>query len=128
MNRTLALVVAATSGFIALSYYLAEIPFVTQLLLIEPFKLDLTVTTALLTLAGYSLNDTIVIFDRIRENLPRMNRPLVEVVDHSVNQTLGRTLLTSLTVFLTSVIIFALNYGRGTEGVPTGPQIRRRSN
>ncbi|MFO0984088.1 MAG: protein translocase subunit SecD [Planctomycetota bacterium] len=76
-------------------------------------EFDLTTVAVLLTIVGYSINDTIVVFDRIRENLPRMNRPFTEVVDISVNQTLSRTLLTSLTVFLTSLVIFVLNYGKG---------------
>jgi preprotein translocase SecF subunit len=85
-------------------------------------EFDLTTVAVLLTIVGYSINDTIVIFDRIRENLPRMNKSLTEVVDISVNQTLSRTLLTSLTVFLTSAVIFVLNYGKGNvlEGFSFG--------
>ena len=62
-------------------------------------QIDMTVVAALLTIAGFSINDTIVIYDRVRENM-RLNRKLglAEVINLSVNETLGRTLLTSLTV------------------------------
>jgi preprotein translocase SecF subunit len=65
-----------------------------------------------MTIIGYSLNDTIVVFDRIRENLPRINRPFTEVVNLSINQTLSRTILTSLTTLLVLAVLFALNYGQ----------------
>jgi len=70
-------------------------------------EIDLTVIAALLTLVGYSMNDTIVIFDRIRENL-RLNRrePLYEVINRSVNQTLSRTIMTSGLTFLTVLALF----------------------
>ena len=70
-------------------------------------EIDLTVIAALLTLVGYSMNDTIVIFDRIRENL-RMNRrePLYGVINRSVNQTLSRTIMTSGLTFLTVLALF----------------------
>jgi preprotein translocase subunit SecF len=70
-------------------------------------EITLTVIAALLTLVGYSMNDTIVIFDRIRENL-RLNRreKLVDVINRSVNQTLSRTVMTSGLTFLTVVALF----------------------
>ena len=70
-------------------------------------EITLTVIAALLTLVGYSMNDTIVIFDRIRENL-RLNRRerLVDVINRSVNQTLSRTVMTSGLTFLTVVALF----------------------
>ena len=70
-------------------------------------EISLTVIAALLTLVGYSMNDTIVIFDRIRENLG-MNRreSLVDVINRSVNQTLSRTVMTSGLTFLTAVALF----------------------
>ena len=95
-------------GFVAMSYYLAEIPFVTQLLLIEPFKLDLTVVTALLTVAGYSINDTIVIFDRIREVRGKSPHVTEEMVNLSVNQTLSRTLLTGVATLLVILTLYIL--------------------
>ena len=75
-------------------------------------ELDLTMIGAFLTIVGYSLNDTLVIFDRIRENLPRVKKPLAEVVNLSINQTLSRTLLTSITTLLAVLVLFAFNYGQ----------------
>jgi preprotein translocase subunit SecF len=69
-------------------------------------EFDLTVVAALLAVIGYSLNDTIVLFDRIRENFPRLRkRSPIEVVNTSVNETLSRTLMTSMTTLL---VLFAL--------------------
>jgi len=68
---------------------------------------DLTVVAALLAVIGYSLNDTIVVFDRIRENFRRMRkRTSLEVMNASINQTLTRTLITSLTTLLVLVSLF----------------------
>jgi len=72
-------------------------------------EFDLTIVAALLTIIGYSINDTIVIFDRIRENARKnIKQPLEEIINGSINQTLGRTILTSLTVFLVLVPLFFL--------------------
>ena len=70
-------------------------------------EFDLTVVAALLAVIGYSLNDTIVLFDRIRENFPRLRKasPL-EVVNTSVNETLSRTLMTSVTTLLVLMALF----------------------
>lgn len=70
-------------------------------------EISLTVIAALLTLVGYSMNDTIVVFDRIRENV-RMNKRgnFVELVNHSINQTLSRTILTSGLTFLTVLSLY----------------------
>lgn len=70
-------------------------------------QIDLTVIAALLTLVGYSMNDTIVTFDRIRENLKgQMRGSFREIVNTSINQTLSRTVLTSGLTFLTAVSLF----------------------
>ncbi|MEK7729213.1 MAG: protein translocase subunit SecF [candidate division KSB1 bacterium] len=72
-------------------------------------EINLAVVAAFLTLVGYSLNDTIVIFDRIRENLKvhrRENMPMEDLINLSINQTLSRTILTSLTVFFVVVVLF----------------------
>ena len=70
-------------------------------------ELTLTVVAALLTLVGYSMNDTIVVFDRIRENLKLLRRePLESLINKSVNQTLSRTVLTSGLTFLTALSLF----------------------
>jgi len=69
--------------------------------------IDMTVIAALLTLVGYSMNDTIVIFDRIREDLKFMRRdPLETVMNRAVNQTLSRTVMTSGLTFLTVIALF----------------------
>jgi preprotein translocase subunit SecF len=73
------------------------------------FEISLTVIAALLTLVGYSMNDTIVIFDRIRENNRLLRRePFPDVVNKSINQTLSRTILTSGLTFLTVLVLFLL--------------------
>lgn len=70
-------------------------------------EITLLVVTALLTLAGYSLTDTVVVFDRIRENLGKMKRAtLSEVINASVNEVLGRTVVTTLTIALVLVPLF----------------------
>jgi preprotein translocase subunit SecF len=73
------------------------------------FEISLTVIAALLTLVGYSMNDTIVIFDRIRENSRLMRRePFPVIVNRSINQTLSRTILTSGLTFLTVLVLFLM--------------------
>jgi len=70
-------------------------------------QISMTVIAALLTLVGYSMNDTIVIFDRIRENLKMSRRePLEQVMNRAVNQTLSRTVMTSGLTFLTVIALF----------------------
>ncbi len=70
-------------------------------------QIDLTVIAALLTLVGYSMNDTIVVFDRIRENLKLQRRgTFAEIVNASINQTLSRTILTSGLTLLTALALF----------------------
>jgi preprotein translocase subunit SecF len=70
-------------------------------------EFDLNIVAALLTIIGYSINDTIVIFDRIRENARKnIRQSLDDVINTSVNQTLSRTILTSLTVFMVLIILF----------------------
>jgi len=73
------------------------------------YEISLTVIAALLTLIGYSMNDTIVIFDRVREDLRLMRgKPYSEVVNRAINQTLSRTILTSGLTFLTVLVLFVL--------------------
>ncbi|MFQ5587700.1 MAG: protein translocase subunit SecF [Nitrospiria bacterium] len=70
-------------------------------------EITLLVVTALLTIAGYSLNDTVVIFDRIRENLKRRKKETFDaVINRSINDNLSRTLITSVTTFLAVVALF----------------------
>src|SRR5439155_24463729 len=101
-----------TLGIIAFCHYIHG-TFFGNALLLQDFKIDLPAVAALLTLVGYSVSDTIVVFDRIRE--VRCKNPLLtaQMINDSVNQTLSRTLLASLTVFL---VVFVL-YFFGGEGV-----------
>src|SRR3954447_25139561 len=87
------------------------------------FEVNLTVIAALLTLVGFSVNDTIVIFDRIRENL-RMHRrsTLYDVTNDSINQTLSRTIITSGLVFL-SVLAMVIFGGEVLRGFSLAPLI-----
>ena len=98
-------------GLVAISKFLAQ-TFFGQALLISDFRFDLTVVAAVLTVIGYSTNDTIVVFDRIRENRGRLSFVSGPLIDNSVNQTLSRTILTSLTVFLVIIIMYVLG-GQG---------------
>jgi preprotein translocase subunit SecF len=76
---------------------------------ITQVSFDLTVLAALLAVIGYSLNDTIVVYDRIRENFRRMRKGSpVEVMNASINQTLARTIVTSLTTLLVLIALFFL--------------------
>jgi preprotein translocase subunit SecF len=76
------------------------------------FEFGLTEVAALLTLAGYSINDTVVVFDRIRENLRRYKKmPLIELLNLSINETLSRTVLTASTTFLAVLALYVF----GTE-------------
>lgn len=72
-------------------------------------KFDLAIIAALLTIVGYSLNDTVVVFDRVRENLRKYKqKPLKEVMNLSINETLSRTLMTSVTTLLALIALFVL--------------------
>jgi preprotein translocase subunit SecF len=72
-------------------------------------EFDLNIVAALLTLIGYSLNDTIVVYDRIRENLKKYRKmPMPELLDLSVNETLARTIVTSLSMLITLVSLLIL--------------------
>lgn len=74
-------------------------------------EIDLAMVAAFLTIIGYSQNDTIVIFDRVRENRAKSDKPLIEVLNDSINQTLARTILTTSTVVLTLLVLFMFNFG-----------------
>src|SRR4029079_1646982 len=101
-----------TLGAIAVAHYLAAVPG-AKYLGIEDFKIDLAAVAALLTLVGYSVNEIIVNFARIRE--VRGKNPMLtpQMINDSVNQTLSRTILTSMTVLLVSVVLYSF----GGEGV-----------
>jgi SecD/SecF fusion protein len=101
-----------TLGAIAGSHYVFDLPGM-NLLLIEDFKIDLAAVAALLTLVGFSVNDTIVVFDRIREVRGKNPKLTPAMIDESVNQTLSRTILTSAIVFMVSLVLYVF----GGEGV-----------
>ncbi|MEN6451439.1 MAG: protein translocase subunit SecD [Thermoguttaceae bacterium] len=90
-------------GAVAISIYVA--PFL-GFLMVEPVKVNLPIVAAFLTIVGYSVNDTIVVFDRIREVRGKDPRLTRKMVNDSTNQTLSRTLLTSLTVFLVVIVLY----------------------
>jgi SecD/SecF fusion protein len=86
-----------------------------DLLGIASFRIDMAIVAALMTLIGYGLNDTIVIFDRIRENRGKLTKLSAGLINDSLNQTLSRTILTSWNVFITVAILFVLG-GPGVRG------------
>ena len=72
-------------------------------------KFDLAIIAALLTIVGYSINDTVIVFDRVRENLRKYKKlPLKDVLNKSINETLARTLMTSFTTMLALLALFVL--------------------
>jgi len=73
------------------------------------FEINLSIIAAVLTIVGYSMNDTVVIYDRIRENLSKFNRiPINDICNLSINETLSRTIITSVTTLLALLSIFIL--------------------
>ncbi|WP_165246542.1 protein translocase subunit SecD [Paludisphaera soli] len=107
--------VLITLGAIAVSYWLALVPGLNTLLMIDQFKIDLPIVAAFLTLIGFSVNDTIVIFDRIREIKGKSPHLTPKLVNDAINQTLSRTILTSLTAWLVVVVLYVLG-GEGLHG------------
>jgi SecD/SecF fusion protein len=101
-------------GAVALSAFLVEYaPPVAQALMIDKFQVSLTLVAALLTIIGYSLNDTIVIFDRIREVKGKSPRLTASMINAAVNQCMPRTLLTAFTSLISVFILFLV----GGEGI-----------
>ncbi|MCG8449173.1 MAG: protein translocase subunit SecF, partial [Pirellulales bacterium] len=108
--------VLVTLGMIALSAFaVSSIPGVAEALMIEKFQISLPIVAAFLTIIGYSLNDTIVVFDRIREVKGKSPKLTAETINTSINQTLSRTLLTSLTTLLSVILLYTLG-GDGIHG------------
>jgi len=97
----------ATAGVIALVH---DVLVALGLTVALGHQVDLLTVTALLTIAGFSINDTIVIYDRIRENLGKATKKmeLSEVINLSLNQTLSRTILTSFTVLMVTLALYLL--------------------
>lgn len=88
---------------------------IVQFLLLDPFKVNIAMVAAFLTIVGYSLNDTIVVFDRIRENRGRLSRATPQIINDSINQTISRTVLTSGTTFIAVLILYVMG-GPGVHG------------
>jgi SecD/SecF fusion protein len=101
-----------TLGIIAACHYVADTGF-GHALGLRDFKIDLPTVAALLTLVGYSVNDTIVVFDRIREVRGKNPALTPQMINDSVNQTLSRTVLASLTVWVVVIVLYIF----GGEGV-----------
>lgn len=100
-----------TLGIIAGCHYIVSL--FGNVLLLEDFKLDLPAVAALLTLVGYSVNDTIVVFDRVREVRGKNPELTTAMINESVNGTLSRTILVSLATWLVVVVLYIF----GGEGV-----------
>ncbi|MFN4242680.1 MAG: protein translocase subunit SecD [Tepidisphaerales bacterium] len=105
------LFVLAALGFAHLLYD----TFIGELLLLEPFRINLTVVAGILTVMGYSMSDTIVIFDRIRELRGQRGVVTPQLINDAVNQTLSRTLLTSGTTIATLMVMYIFG-GPGIHG------------
>jgi SecD/SecF fusion protein len=105
-------------GLIAVAQILYEWPAgqpLAHALGIMPFKIDLNMVAALLTIVGYSLNDTIIVMDRIRENRGKMPFATEEMINSAVNKTVSRTVITSGTVLMASVVLYLVG-GAGMRG------------
>lgn len=97
-----------------------DIVLALAMLCITGIEFDLTTLAALLTLAGYSINDTVVIYDRVRENLKKYkSKSLSDVIDLSINETVSRTILTSITTLfaILAIYIFGGEVLRGFSAV-----------
>ena len=106
--------VLVTVGITALASYLTGTS-IGNFLLLEDLRINLATIAAYLTLVGFSLNDTIVIFDRIREVRGKNPAITATMINTSLNQTLGRTILTTLTVFIVVLIMYIFG-GSGIHG------------
>jgi SecD/SecF fusion protein len=105
--------VCVVLGAIAISHFLAG--NLGSLLMIDDFRFDLTMLAAVLTIIGYSLNDTIVVFDRIREMRGRTGALSQNLINDAINQTMSRTVLTSLLVGFTVLTLYFFG-GPGIHG------------
>ena len=103
-----------TVGTVTACTYIAKTT-IGQNLLIGDFKIDLAMIAAFLTLLGYSINDTIVVYDRIRENRRKGAVLTPQIINNSINETLSRTLLTGVTTLLVVAIMYIFG-GKGMRG------------
>ncbi|HEX4123751.1 MAG TPA: protein translocase subunit SecF, partial [Tepidisphaeraceae bacterium] len=105
-----------TIAALGFAHFIAEyIPAVARFLELEPFRIDLTIVAGILTIMGYSMIDTIVVFDRIRENRGKYGHVNRQVINDAINQTLSRTLLTAGTTTITVAIMYFVG-GPGIHG------------
>jgi SecD/SecF fusion protein len=104
-----------TIAALGFAHYLADISLFRHLFQVEPFRINLTVVAGILTIMGYSMIDTIVVFDRIRENRGKYGHVSRQVINDAINQTLSRTLLTAGTTTVTVAIMYFLG-GPGIHG------------
>jgi len=106
--------ISITLACVMSCHFLHDTPF-GRMLGLQDFKIDLAMIAAFLTIVGYSINDTIVIFDRIRENRGRLATVSAGLINDSINQTLSRTLITSFTTFIAVLVMYVLG-GSGIHG------------
>ena len=106
--------VCITLGAVTVCAYIAGTS-IGNFLLIDDFKINLAMIAAFLTLIGYSLNDTIVVFDRIRENRGKSRQLNPNIITDSINQTISRTIMTSFTTFIVVLIMYIFG-GSGLRG------------
>ncbi len=97
--------VSIALGVLAATAWIARLPFASALR-IEEFRIDMGVVAALLTIIGFSINDTIVIMDRIREKRGKLPIPTAGIVNRAINECMSRTILTSGTVVLTVLVMY----------------------
>lgn len=102
-----------TIAALGFAHYLFLVPGLRDVFQIEPFRISLTVVAGILTIMGYSMIDTIVVFDRIRENRGKYGHVSRQVINDAINQTLSRTLLTAGT----NVVTVAIMYFFGGPGI-----------
>jgi SecD/SecF fusion protein len=103
-----------TLGLITLCHYIYHYtPWLAGALMIQDFKIDLTTVAALLTLVGYSINDKIVVYDRMREVRGKNPDLTPHIINESINQSLSRTMLTGVSVLLVLIVLYVF----GGEGV-----------
>ncbi len=103
-------------GAVGLSHWMVEYtPWLAHALLVEPFRVNLTIVAAVLTVMSYSMIDTIVVFDRVRENRGKFGHMSRKIINDSINQTLSRTLLTCGTTIVTVAGMYVVG-GPGIHG------------
>jgi SecD/SecF fusion protein len=109
LAASLALIHDVLTTFAAIavsSYIVTNTPALAEALQIDSFQISLTIVAAFISIIGYSLNDTIVIFDRIREIKGKSPRLTKDMINKAVNQTLSRTLLTALTTLIVVMVLY----------------------